>query len=485
MKIPTETQVGELISSTLIVVDDAHASEERLMAEIAAFSELLPITLQSEKLRVELSCSERIWRLIRAVLEVKVADNEQKTLKVRLVRGVIVLGRNLLSVDREQAEKLQIRQHVFAFANYLEELNVEESVEMNTLTSVFQLVANMSMNQKRHNTEALDEVVTLFQRANEHHVWTEQVLHPAFAYVDNLFSDTDVLYLALSKGEGKPLLGVALKEFESLNIEQDLTRYGTLIVGIFTKLVLHESFLKFITTYNTPEDTLRYLKVAEAIITSRTNWEVFELTVVLSWNFELFKKTLVEVQHYFESKSTDEPKFIYGKIFSVMDVLSTLSHLEHTRKFLLSYHGVELLVSLLGTIHKNVKPRSKLKDQENTKDKVADIKNFPHIKSMVIETLTSLVHDNFEVQELIRETHGLPVILSCCIIDDNEPFIKERAIVCLRFLLKDNQKNQDFVAKLEAKEVIPNEDLDDIGFEVEIIDGKVQMKKKPKVEEIN
>jgi ataxin-10 len=104
---------------------------------------------------------------------------------------------------------------------------------------------------------------------------------------------------------------------------------------------------------------------------------------------------------------------------------------------------------------------------------------------MIIEILNALVHENFEVQEKMREVHGLELVLSNCIIDDNEPFIKERSIVCLRFLLLNNQKNQEFVSKLEAREAIPNETLDEAGFEVDIVDGKVKLKEKQKIKEVN
>ena len=57
--------------------------------------------------------------------------------------------------------------------------------------------------------------------------------------------------------------------------------------------------------------------------------------------------------------------------------------------------------------------------------------------------------------------------------------VKERAIVCLKFLLANNLGNQKFVRDLEAKSSVDDEVLKDVGLEVEIENGKVSLKKNP------
>ncbi|ODV58390.1 Ctr86p ASCRUDRAFT_77877 [Ascoidea rubescens DSM 1968] len=60
-----------------------------------------------------------------------------------------------------------------------------------------------------------------------------------------------------------------------------------------------------------------------------------------------------------------------------------------------------------------------------------------------------LIVDNFDNQEALRNEHGLEILLENCIIDEYNPFIKERVIICLKVSLKDNQKNQNFIRKIE------------------------------------
>ncbi|KAM9886264.1 hypothetical protein OXX79_014309 [Metschnikowia pulcherrima] len=76
----------------------------------------------------------------------------------------------------------------------------------------------------------------------------------------------------------------------------------------------------------------------------------------------------------------------------------------------------------------------------------------------------------------MRELHGLELILSNCVIDEDNPYIKEHSVLCLRFVLQENQRNQEFVASLEAKQVVNADALSEAGYEVSIKDGKVKVR---------
>ncbi len=477
-------ETESVLNSVLLRVASASTTNEVLQVELNALGSVLQNTLQSEHLRRELSQSSLIWRLIRANFEVKLIADGCLSLRIRLVRGVIVLGRNLLSMDRELAESVEIRPVLFLYMDQLEMLGDVVDVQLfeNTVVSAFQLLSNLTVNKASHERSLLHELTALFGRKRSE--WSPEVRFTVWSYLNNVFDDSDLLYEALSKGKGHLIMVDLLQRFEELDLKNDLDKNGLLLVKIFSKLIVHESFYKFTYTYNERPVEVRFLQVAQALITSKKSWEVFELTVILSWTWELFGKCLLQIQEYFAAKSTKEPTILYEKTLMAMDCISSLVQFEHAQKFLLSYKGVQTLVSLLGTLHQNIKPK-KLKDSEQGTELVKEPRNFPHIKSMIIETLSALVYKNFEVQELMREVHGLELVLSHCIIDDNEPFIKERSIVCLRFLLLNNDKNQEFVAKMEAKETVQDDTLDKAGYEVEIVDGKVKLKERVKLEEVH
>jgi ataxin-10 len=48
----------------------------------------------------------------------------------------------------------------------------------------------------------------------------------------------------------------------------------------------------------------------------------------------------------------------------------------------------------------------------------------------------------------------------------------------LKYLLAKNPQNQQFVADLEAKKSVDDDVLQEVGYQVEVVDGKVTVKKK-------
>lgn len=102
-----------------------------------------------------------------------------------------------------------------------------------------------------------------------------------------------------------------------------------------------------------------------------------------------------------------------------------------------------------------------------------------NLKKLVVLVLSSLVWKSPVVQEQIRKYGGVEMVLSCCNFDANNPYIREHAIMCLRFLLEGNRENQAIVEELEARKVVPDEVLDKRGYETFIDEGgKVGLRRK-------
>ncbi|KAF8422649.1 hypothetical protein EV426DRAFT_161305 [Tirmania nivea] len=74
---------------------------------------------------------------------------------------------------------------------------------------------------------------------------------------------------------------------------------------------------------------------------------------------------------------------------------------------------------------------------------------WPHIKKFCVLLLTNLSWKNNDVKDLVRERGGLTAVLNQCIVDDDNPFIREYAILCVRNLLEGNVRNQKVVSNLE------------------------------------
>ena len=72
-----------------------------------------------------------------------------------------------------------------------------------------------------------------------------------------------------------------------------------------------------------------------------------------------------------------------------------------------------------------------------------------NLKKLVVLVLSSLVWKSTLVQDQIRDYGGVEMILNCCNFDANNPYIREHALMCLKFLLEGNKENQEVVRSLE------------------------------------
>ncbi|KAF3388525.1 Palmitoyltransferase swf1 [Penicillium rolfsii] len=104
-----------------------------------------------------------------------------------------------------------------------------------------------------------------------------------------------------------------------------------------------------------------------------------------------------------------------------------------------------------------------------------------NLKKLVVLVLSSLVWKCPEVQEQIRRYGGVEAILMCTSFDSNNPYIKEHAVMCLKFLLEGNRENQRLVEELEAREVVKDDGgvLERSGYEA-MIDQAGKLAIRPK-----
>jgi palmitoyltransferase len=122
-----------------------------------------------------------------------------------------------------------------------------------------------------------------------------------------------------------------------------------------------------------------------------------------------------------------------------------------------------------------------------------------NLKKLAVLVLSSLVWKSPPVQAQLgtadssgHKGRGVRALLNCCKVDDYNPFIREHAIMALRFALENNAANQDVVRAMEKlgtetgyggqegyKLDVPREVLDLNGYET-FVDkrGQVQLKKK-------
>ncbi|KAK7207947.1 spinocerebellar ataxia type 10 protein domain-containing protein [Myxozyma melibiosi] len=198
----------------------------------------------------------------------------------------------------------------------------------------------------------------------------------------------------------------------------------------------------------------------------------------------LYKDTFVELGKplaiQIMSKKIDNPHSERVASFltvSVECMTSLTSISQEIRNLFIELGCIPELIDLLRRADELI-PRKTLKTQQASEQSTSKAYEFPDLKRQIVGLLSYLVEGNRVAQDQIRTSGGLPVVLSQCNIDDNNPFIREYAILLIKNLLADNQENQDFVASLEAREAVTSDALHEAGYETSIIDGKVSLRKR-------
>ncbi|KAF2207935.1 hypothetical protein CERZMDRAFT_71198 [Cercospora zeae-maydis SCOH1-5] len=100
-----------------------------------------------------------------------------------------------------------------------------------------------------------------------------------------------------------------------------------------------------------------------------------------------------------------------------------------------------------------------------------------NLKKLTVLVLSSLIWKNRTVQDQVRKYGGLEALVGCCRADEHNPYIREHAIMCLRFAVEGCEENSRVIKQMaashpvktleggrvpaNAKEMVPSEILDD------------------------
>lgn len=388
-------------------------------------------------------------------------------LYLRVYRGIILMARNLVvhhfSIDLDEVSS--------SFDKYIANVKSDIPVISKTITAYLQLFANAS--------QTLGESAKCIKFRNSviNNTTTRDIIRSdidarlaLFVLIRNTIDKEDTLHYGS--------VDYLVLEGTKIDFSTDLSRSETILLLTLGDCMTHERFLTWIHNHVERKASLPNLfRLLQVVITSREDWSNHDIICLLSWLYRYFEIVSHDCRRLLTSYDADKDELAtaHSSMMSLLDSLTHLGKFETCQKYLRSYRGIENIIQLLRTVHENTE-RQTLKNKDHNKQNKS-LKSFPEVKSLLIELLSYLVYESFESQEKVREQHGLELVLSNCVIDENEPYIKERAIICIRFLLEKNAENQKFVAQLEAKKTYDEEALREVGYETEIIDGKLKLKK--------
>lgn len=237
------------------------------------------------------------------------------------------------------------------------------------------------------------------------------------------------------------------------------------------------SFYNTICKLETSDDLLslqELLGAAAVMAGSKDNgWSKEQKLNISSWVIEYIRLLTrrVSVGDINETLPTYEKR-----LSTTLDLVSSLLRFPGMIKLFDSYELFPLILDLF-VVACGKKKRGKF-DEAQSKD-FDDSTDKSSVKCILVEIISYFVAGNYDNQELVRNKHCMELVLDCCNLDLEEPFIRERSILCIRSLLENNRGNQDFIANLEVKGAKVDDKsrkiLDQCGYRVKIVDGKVKL----------
>lgn len=512
-----------------------------------ALEDLNPIvirTSQDEEYRKNLASSFTIWKQLKTTMEnciiehiLKLDSDEYTYWYLRTVRGVLLLLRNISVSNQEIAQELLIQNTVIRLFLTLYECKTNYSeIETSLYITALSFLHNITKLSVLFDESMIDPLMKFLEYPIDHPEKKIELVYPFLLFFNNLLQNDDFLYFFYRHGSkdrilyefivkevidshshffnhiaGKPEKIIAADNGNAK--EEQISPTDFAIIRCFRKIVTNESFTPYLLNLEESEENkfINYLMIAQVVVTSSETWDKYQLTGIMLWCFDIFNKASQDVEEYFKTSTEDITiaTSLHKKLSITLDIISCLTQYEHVQQYVLSYNGLEKLISLLDVLQNNlirinffkdklgsikdfktsdamgrkITDRAKINSRVDYQNYHIMATNFPECKLLIIEILGNLCHHNRDVQDKIRTLHGLKLVLSNCVIDDNDPFIKERSIVCIRFLLEDNEENKNFVASLEAKKAVDDETLSQAGYSVDIDkSGKIRLLSKEEEE---
>lgn len=138
---------------------------------------------------------------------------------------------------------------------------------------------------------------------------------------------------------------------------------------------------------------------------------------------------------------------------------------------LVSHGFIELLLSLLSDLEppSTIRRGMQHDDGSSSERSSKSSKKCPYkgFRRDIVAVLGNCAFRCKPVQDKIREKNGILLLLQQCVIDEDNPYMREWGIFSIRNILEGNEENQRFVADLEMQETVDVPEIAAHGLRVE------------------
>lgn len=114
--------------------------------------------------------------------------------------------------------------------------------------------------------------------------------------------------------------------------------------------------------------------------------------------------------------------------------------------------------------------KSMAKGQGDNHPALENAKVCPYIgyRRDLVAVIANCLHGRKKVQDEIRQLGGILLLLQQCVIDEDNPYLREWGLLAVKNLLEENEENQKEVSELEMQEPVITPEIANIGLKVEI-----------------
>ncbi|OMO89447.1 Armadillo-like helical [Corchorus olitorius] len=139
---------------------------------------------------------------------------------------------------------------------------------------------------------------------------------------------------------------------------------------------------------------------------------------------------------------------------------------------LLTYELIDILLSLLRDLEPPAIIRKVQKESETQGPSSSSSKlwlcPYKGFRRDIVAVIGNCAYRRKNVQDDIRKKNGILLLLQQCVSDDENPYLREWGIWCVRNLLEGNAENQEAVADLELQGSVDTPELARLGLRVEV-----------------
>ncbi|WRT68341.1 uncharacterized protein IL334_005317 [Kwoniella shivajii] len=308
--------------------------------------------------------------------------------------------------------------------------------------------------------------------------------HATLHLLNNMVRDSqDRLKLLLCESGIRWLAKILNRMEQWVEIQDGLFELGASIFNSFISLSLHPRLFELLGSSNeviTPSQTI-LLKILDSYITSSPPPSPIPSPSPHLFLLPLFHNLSVYVSGSIGSGQDDPrlPKVFEGLIL-VCEGLSAIGLAVQSRKDngeSMKKGGDEQMVGVmksdeqskgvvkpiidllrsLDSFFPRINPRSQTSSPSTATTIKDELKPFSQLKRNLVELLGILTFKDISVGNQVREYQGIQLILGMTEIDENNPYLREHALLCVRNLMLDNPANQAIITRMDPIGVLSPE----------------------------